>query len=137
MGQTPFLRCKQEASVAMLPTGMRSKDGDQRIFQKGGMHRAHSLTHPQKTCFRHLSESPNAWARGCRRFIFPSIILINTWATMKVFMLHLALQPHPILAAVSSHKAAVLSQKRPSRDQLFPVTSTIAPPPAVKNNQPR
>lgn len=96
----------------MLSTGMREEeeeDGDQSILQKGSIHRAHSLTHTGEICLTHLAESPNAWAGGCRRFSSPFIIIVSTWDTMKSFMLHLALQAHPILAAVSSHKAAGLS----------------------------
>lgn len=101
------------------------------------IHRAHSFRHPGKTCFRHLAESLSAWAGGCRRFLSPFIIISSTWDTIKAFMLHLALQPHPILAAMSSHKAAVLSQKRLLREQLFPATSPAAPPPRVKSSQHR
>lgn len=122
-------------TVAILSTSMRGEeeeDGDQSILQKGGIHRAHSLTYPGKTCFRCLAGSPGAWAGGCSRLLSPFVITISTWDTVKSFMLHLALQPHPILAAVSSHKAAVLSQKRLLREQLFPATSPGAPPPGSK-----
>lgn len=105
-------------------------------MQKGDIHRAHSLTYPGKTCFRCLAGSPGAWAGGCSRLLSPFVITISTWDTVKSFTVHLALQPHPILAAVSSHKAAVLSQKRLLREQLFPATSPGAPPPGVKAARP-
>lgn len=91
---------------------------------------------PGKTCFRHLAASPSARAGGYSQFLFPFVIIINTWATVKAFM-----QAAPGPPASSHFSCCVPSQSRcfgsekVLREQLFPATSPAAPPHGVKSSQ--